>query len=272
VAESPAELLVRAASERPHLCADRSAFARHVEVLLAASDEPLDPATLHAGDLLLAFACASGVAGAAAELAALVRGDVERVNANQKSLGLGADELLQLVLERLLVAEPGSAPRIAGYAGRGPLRGWVRVAATRLAMDLGRKRASGPPETPSDGALFDRLPGAGDPEMAYMRTLYGAALQESFEAAFARLAPRQRTVLRQRFAEGLTADAIATIHGVHRATVFSWVEDARKAVLSGVRTELAARVRGTDATLDSVMALVAGGLDVSVGRLLGGVG
>jgi len=59
---------------------------------------------------------------------------------------------------------------------------------------------------------------------------------------------------------------------VHRATVFSWVEDARKAVLSGVRTELAARVRGTDATLDSVMALVARGLDVSVGRLLGGGG
>jgi hypothetical protein len=95
-------------------------------------------------------------------------------------------------------------------------------------------------------------------------------LQAAFEAAFKSLTPRQRTVLRQRFAEQLGADSIATIHGVHRATVFSWIETAREAVLAEVKKELRARVRGTDETLDSVMALVARGVDISVGRLLGG--
>jgi RNA polymerase sigma-70 factor (ECF subfamily) len=255
----------------PDLGADTDGFTRHVERRVAELDAEAQPAAeeIHAGDLYLAFACASGAPGAAERLADLVRTDVERVNANQRSLGLRHDELLQLVLERLLVRDEAGAVRIATYSGRGPLRAWVRVAATRIALDLGRKRA-GQVETPARSTLFDQLPGAHDPEMAYMRSLYGAELQAAFEAAFTKLSARERTVLRQRFVEQLTGDAIATIHGVHRATVFGWIEDARRTLLGAVRSELAARVRGTDATLDSVMGLVVRGLDVSVGRLLGG--
>ncbi|NUP08034.1 MAG: hypothetical protein HOW73_18465 [Polyangiaceae bacterium] len=253
------------------LAVDSVAFATHLAAGLAEDVSctlEASLASLHAADLLLAFACANRMPGAADRLAHMVGPEIDRINANQKSLRLSNAELRQLVLERLLVAPPGEVARIVSFSGRGPLKAWVRVAATRIALDLARKKGD-KAESPSEGSLFDKLPGSQDPEMAYMRTLYGSELQRAFEAAFARLTARQRTVLRQRFSEQLTGDSIATMHGVHRATVFGWIEDARKLLLQSIRDELRSRVRGSDETLDSVMALVAGGLDVSVRRLLG---
>ena len=266
-----ARLFDEAARVHAGLTIDRERFLSVVRGRLAEDvDVPLDEAlgALHVADLFLAFACAERVPGASTRLDAVVRGDIERVAANQRGLGLAYDELRQLVLERVLVQTTEAPPKIASYSGRGPLRAWIRVAATRIALDLGRKKA-GEVETPNDGTLFDRLPGAQDPEMAYMRSLYMPELQAAFEAAFKVLTPRQRTVLRQRFAEQLTADAIARIHDVHRATVHGWIDDARATLIDAVKRELRVRVRGTDETLDSVMALVARGVDISVGRLLG---
>ena len=48
------------------------------------------------------------------------------------------NELKQRVRVRLLVAEAGEVPRIAKYSGRGPLRAWLRVTATRVALDMRR--------------------------------------------------------------------------------------------------------------------------------------
>ncbi len=268
--EALAQFVDEACRAHPGITVDRAPFTAFVRTKVAEaepSDEPL--VTLHGGDLFLAFACVERRPGATEALDASIRSDIEKVNANQRSLGLGADELRQLVLERILLRADRGPPRIASYSGKGPLRAWVRVAATRIAIDLGRK-AGAMNERPTDGMLFDRLPGAGDPEMTYVRELYAPELQAAVEAGWKALSVRQRTVLRQRFGEQLGADAIATIHGVHRATVFGWIDGATKALVASVRAELRSRVRGSDETLDSVMALVARGVDISVGRLLSG--
>ena len=47
-----------------------------------------------------------------------------------------ADDVYQLVVERLFVTAGDEPPRILSYGGRGPLRGWVAVAAQRIALSL----------------------------------------------------------------------------------------------------------------------------------------
>jgi hypothetical protein len=44
-----------------------------------------------------------------------------------------ADELRQTLRVRLLA---GPSPKIASYKGSGPLSGWVRVVATRIALEF----------------------------------------------------------------------------------------------------------------------------------------
>ena len=48
------------------------------------------------------------------------------------------DDVKQELREKLLVAS-GALPRIADYLGEGPLTGWVRVSATRTALNLLRR-------------------------------------------------------------------------------------------------------------------------------------
>src|SRR3954463_14160155 len=57
-------------------------------------------------------------------------------------------EISALVLERLLVREDGGAPRISQFSGKGPLVAWLRMIASRVAIDLQRKA---PPHTGLEG-------------------------------------------------------------------------------------------------------------------------
>src|SRR5688572_5919507 len=50
------------------------------------------------------------------------------------------DDLRQILREKLFVATPEHAPTIAQYNGAGSLESWLRVIATRLFIDLGRRK------------------------------------------------------------------------------------------------------------------------------------
>lgn len=250
------------------LCsADR--FAQHLAAHVDDDAEPeqaLDD--VHAADLMLACACADGDNAALAVFDRLYGRDIDLAIARAGDIGMGRDDFRQKVRERLFVAGAGRQVRIAGYGGRGPLRSWVRVTATRTMLDIVRK----PPEPQNRGAddagLFDRLPDRADPELEYMRQAYGAAVPEAMQAAFARLSPRQRNLLRQRYLHSMATDRLATMYGVHRATAFRWLEEARLALWNGVRTALIERLRVAEPELDSVLAMLASRIDVSVRRIL----
>ena len=51
------------------------------------------------------------------------------------------DEVKQRLAVRLLVAEGGRRPALAEYGGRGSLDAWLRISATRVALELGRGEA-----------------------------------------------------------------------------------------------------------------------------------
>jgi RNA polymerase sigma-70 factor, ECF subfamily len=244
-------------------------FAAHLAAHVDHDAEP-DQALegVHAGDLMLACACADGVSAALQRFEAQYGRDIDLAIARSGDIGLSRDEFRQRVRERLFVAGAGRQVRIAGYGGRGSLRSWVRVTATRTMLDIVRKPAEPQNRGADDAGLFERLPDRIDPELEYMKQAYGAAVPEAMSTAFAALSSRQRNLLRQRYLHDMATDRIATMYNVHRATAFRWLEDARLALWTGVRTALMEKLRVGEPELDSVIAMLASRIDVSVRRIL----
>lgn len=219
-------------------------------------------AQLAVADLYLAAACARGDSRALRWFERSCGPELDRVIARSPGLGLSAAEFGQLVIVRLVLAEPERQAKILSYRGQGSLRAWVRVTAARLVIDLSRRRA----EPAGSDALLDQLSSGEDLELEHLRDRFGPELQASFAAALAQLSVRQRNLLRQRHIHDISADALARLYAVHRSTVFVWLEQARVALLGHVRTALLARVPGHE--LDSVVGVLGSRLDVSVRRLL----
>lgn len=243
---------------------------RFVLALAAGVDDDCEPADalgdIFAEDLALACACAAGDARALAAFDAAFLRDIDHAWMRGGEPG-AREDFRQRVRERLLVAAPDGTTRISAYGGRGPLRGWVRVAATRVMIDLVRKAR--PIDAPAgDASLFDRVADGSDPELDYMRQAYGAALPEAMRDGLASLTPRQRNLLRQRYLAQLPGERLAAMYGVHRATVFRWLEDARAALFTAMRAALGQRLQVADHELDSVIGLLASRVHVSMRRIL----
>src|SRR5262245_32738408 len=106
----------------PELDVPEGDFARY------AAEGGAQPAFL--ADLYLA--CARGAPGAADAFHREFANVIARVLARRRASWDVADDAAQALTERLLV---GEKPKIADYAGRGPLRSWVAsAAATTLLM------------------------------------------------------------------------------------------------------------------------------------------
>jgi RNA polymerase sigma-70 factor (ECF subfamily) len=175
-------------------------------------------------------------------------------------------DLRQVLLARLCVPRPGEKPRIAQYAGKGTLQGWLRVVAVREAQAILEK---GGREQLEDVEVLTRAAMAeGDHEMAYLKARYGEELKASFAAAMAMLEPRDRNVLRYSVIEGLSIDRIADLYQVHRATAARWLEAAREHILKETRRDLMARLAIDRSEFESIARLVQSQLDVSLSRLL----
>lgn len=218
---------------------------------------------LAVADLYLAAACARGDSRALRWFERSCGPELDRVIARSPGLGLSAAEFGQLVIVRLVLAEPERQAKILSYRGQGSLKAWVRVTAARLVIDLSRRRAE---RVVGSDALLDQLESDEDLELEHLRDRFGPELQASFAAALAQLSVRQRNLLRQRHLHDISADALAKLYAVHRSTVFVWLEQARVALLGHIRTALLARVPGHE--LDSVVGVLGSRLDVSVRRLL----
>ncbi|MBK8236556.1 MAG: hypothetical protein IPK74_13455 [Deltaproteobacteria bacterium] len=271
LAAALAQLWADATAAVPSLATLDGAAARLGAQLAQGLDDDAEPAqafaAIHVADLALACACAAGDRDALVAFEHDFGRELDIAYARTGGHGLAADDFRQRVHERLFVAPPGEPARIAGYGGRGSLRSWVRVAATRVLIDQARRAA--PVDAPArDERLFDRAAGPDDAELDYMRRSYGPALGEAMREGLAALSPRQRNLLRQRYLHGLGCDRLATMYGVHRATAFRWLEEARTQLFANLRTALGQRLQIAEHELDAVIDLLASRVDVSVRRLL----
>jgi RNA polymerase sigma-70 factor (ECF subfamily) len=249
----------------PDLALDPLDFAAHLGAHAPdGADLAAAVAELHAAELYLACACARGEPRALACFDEHFLSGVGRTWGARHRLADFADEVRQALRVRLLVSEGGAPPRIAGYSGRGPLGAWVRMAATRLGLDLRRRERPGARDE-DELSLEAR---GDDPELQYLKVRYAAELNEALQTTLAALSARTANVLRLHYQDGMTVDAIGTMYRVSGRTVQRWLAEARRTILGETRRLLSERLGLTDSRLDSLIGLVRSRLDISLSQYL----
>ena len=223
---------------------------------------------VRAGELALALACARGEPAALARFDALLREAIDRAAARFRDAPIQRDDLRQAIRERLLVATDGTLPRIATYQGRGDLRSWLRMVATRYLIDATRADAARPDRAVADERLTE-LAGAGDdPELAFLKQHYRAEFRAAFATALSALPPRDRNILRHRYLDNLEVAELATLYGLHRVSMSRTLTRIRDQLLAAIRTDFLVRVGLGRDDLDEVIALIASQLELSLSGLL----
>jgi RNA polymerase sigma-70 factor (ECF subfamily) len=242
---------------------DAGTFAQYVAARLPPPASPADLTALHADDLYLACACASGVPGA---LEAFDRrflgGDLDRALARITSAAPVVEEVRQQLRVKLFVGEAGPG-KIIDYTGRGPLAGWVRVAAVRTALNLVTRQA---PDTPASSEE-EPLLGVADPETEYLKTQHRAEFEQAFRAALSTLSVEQRQLLRLHYVDGLTLAQIGRLRQVHESTISRKLLGARDQLLTETRRALSAELHLGQAEVDSLMGRVMSRADVTLSTL-----
>jgi RNA polymerase sigma-70 factor (ECF subfamily) len=255
------ELVARARVGVPGVALAAERVVRHLAEHVN-RDEPLQEqlARLHVADLYLCCACLDGDAAALARFDQLHLLPMGPVIARVDGAGDLVGEVTQRLRERLLA---GDAPRLAQYNGRGPLGGWVRTAALRLALNLreqaGTRRAA-------ERSAGSDLAGALDPELEILKRTYKDEVGTALKEALQKLEPEQRQLLRLHFMDGITLEQIARAHGLNRSTISRRLSSARAELLQKTRQALAA-LQLSDDSLDSLLRLVESQLDVSLSGL-----
>lgn len=226
----------------------------------------IDPAEagLALDELYLAHACASGDAAAIAafdrEYIARIPQFLARIEPRPEVV----DEVRQRVRARVLVAEADATPRIAEFGGRGPLGAWLRVVTRSVHSNLARERPVGD-TTVSDHAV----PIAGlSPELEALRERYLPLINRAVHAAITALSPRDRTLFKLHYLDGLALDRIGLMYGVHKATVSRWIAAARQGVLDQATAAVVEALGTQHADARSLLDVLRSQLDVSVATLL----
>jgi RNA polymerase sigma-70 factor (ECF subfamily) len=220
-------------------------------------------AELRWADLWLACACVEGNPAAIAALESWGFPSVDAALARLRLPEHDQHEIKQLLRARLLLPDGERGPRLADYSGRGDLRGYLRISATRLALNFVR---NGGRELPSGDELPDVIV---EPELRELADRYRVACEAALARAIEELGQRERNLLRQHLIDGVTMQRLAVQYGAHRVTIARWLEDARTQVLERVKAHLAEQHGIGDEDLPSVLRLVRSQLDVSLPRRLG---
>jgi RNA polymerase sigma-70 factor (ECF subfamily) len=255
----------------PELPLPPGRFGAYLGARVAADGAQLGSALgdVHAEDLYLACACVEAVPGAVEAFRRQCRDVVALVVHGIDPAPSFADEVEQTLFQKLLVAGAGAGeppPRIASYSGRGPLAGWVGVAAQRIALGLLRGEAV--QKRARERAVAEQRSIDLDPELLYLKQRYRLEFEAAFQRAVASLPDRERTILRLHLVAGLTLDAIGVIYRVNPSTASRWLASARERLSADTERDLRQRLRLSPAEFDSLARLVVSQLDVSVCRWL----
>jgi RNA polymerase sigma-70 factor, ECF subfamily len=219
-------------------------------------------------DVYLAIACLDGDPTAIGYLERDCLTEVDRAGRKLRATDDQIAEVRGHLRQILFTAEPGRAAALAGFTGRGDLRGYLRVIATReLIRAINRGRREEPIEELSE-PLLECLDVSRAPELSLLRARHGEAIADALRAALDLLDERQRAVLRYSLVSGWSIDRIGELYGVHRATASRWVTAARDAFGEQLRREVSARLAIPLEDVDSIVRAVHSQIDVSLARIL----
>ncbi|MBX3155430.1 MAG: transcriptional regulator [Deltaproteobacteria bacterium] len=222
---------------------------------------------IQGADLYLACALAAKDARAVevseAELMTAVRQSAGRVDSTRAFV----DEVSQRVRDRLLVGDGTSPPAITQYRGSGPLGRWVRVVASRIALDI--KRADAKHTDDGEDAL-SQLPAPNDPELEVIWRTCAAEYKAALDQAFAGLSKRDRNLMRQRYLDDLNIDALGRIYRVNPSTAFRWLKQVEQKLAEATRAALMHKLSISESQVHSMERMVVSQLQLSLVRMLRG--
>jgi RNA polymerase sigma-70 factor, ECF subfamily len=215
---------------------------------------------LRLGDLYLACACARGDRAALEAFERLyVPGLLSAVHRVDRS-GSHADDVLQVLRQKLFVGEPGSGPKIREYSGRGDLRRWLRAVAVRVGIDALRTTR----EIPVEDELLDAIEVPTDhPELAHLKHASLVELKLALREALGVLSARERTLLQQYYLDGANLETLAALYRVAPSTVSRSLAKTRATLMGRVRNALMGRLRLSGREVDSILLLVQSRLELS---------
>jgi len=267
LAATLAQLRDAALAAYPDLAVDAATFAAELARRLGAAASPEQLARIRADHVHIAIACADGAPLAVRRFEDDFLDEVDAAARRLRARPDQADEVRSHLRRILFVSEPGRPAALSEFSGRGDLRSYLRVIATRelvRVVNKGRREVG-----VTDDAFLDMLSPASDPELGYLREHYQADVDAAMRAALAALPEQPRALLRYSVVDGWTVDRIGALYGIHRATAARRVAAAREELGALIRAELAARLAISVDEVDSIVRLVQSRIDVSLERLLG---
>lgn len=245
------------------IAVDPARFASEVERRLATG---LSLDELKGADLYIAIACTDGDERAIAAVHTLLASEVRFAASKSTATPEQVADTTAHLSRVLFVDEPDRPAALRAYSGRGELKSYLRVMATRQLVKVvnrGRREVGG-----TDDDFFDRIVPANDPELSILRERYRDVVDTAMRAGLAALDDRERALLRYAFVNGLNVDAVGKLYGVHRATAARWVAAAREQLGVRIREALAQRLNIDIEEVDSIVRLVGSRIDVSLDRVL----
>lgn len=231
-------------------------FAEHVERVVkkvaGADASPSAPpdlvSTLRIPELFLAAAAARGDAAAMKLVEARYFDEIDAAYRRFPGLPLPLEDVRQRMREKLFL---GEAPALAGYAGQGELRAWLRATALHMLLNVSTRESR---EVATDDAFFEAVTDlAGTAESVYVKRACAMEFKEAFTEALGQLSARERTLLKYVFADGLGVDEVGAIHRVHRATAARWIASARRNLVRETRVRLRRRLDIDEAEANSIV-------------------
>jgi RNA polymerase sigma-70 factor (ECF subfamily) len=260
------QIVDRAVRAWPDLAIDPARVVAHLaEVVGQGDDVAQDLSELYAEDFALGLACADQRPGALTHVDRMCGGAIDAAVARIDRSPELRDEVRQTLWQRLFVGTVEQAPRILTYAGRGPLVGWVAVAAQRIALDLRRAATRAVGVDPMADQL---LPSEEHPEVDYLRMKYKTEFEAAVRDALAALPDRDRLLLRLTTVSGLSHEQIANIYKVNQSTVTRWIARARAEVLEATERSVCGKLGVQRDEFMSLAGLLVSRIDVSISRVL----
>lgn len=254
----------------PSVVLDDGAFLRFLAERLPEDAELETLARFNLTGLYIACGCLLGDARAVAAFRERYHPVIERALAAIELPRATREDAAQSIFQKLFLGDTESRPKICHYAGEGELETWLRVVATRHAIDLARRERAGHRNLDEESQLLDLAAGDSDPELALLKERYRVEFKEAFQEAFATLGREERNLLRYQVLEGLSIDEIGLLYQVHRATAARRLARVREKLLDTTRETLLARLRlqPEGSEFESILRLIQSELQVSITRLL----
>src|SRR4051812_18176975 len=244
--------IAKAQKAHPGVMLSPRDFCSHLARHLPAGNDPLAwLASLETDAMFLAAACARGETKAIAALERLYFPKVRvALGRFRSSVSLKAD-VEQSVREALFLGlGQGREPKIAKYAGRGDLGGWLRTLAIRTALELidpGR-------EVPSTDEAFSKIGAVtAGPELDLIKAEYGALFNKAVKKAMAALPKEARRDLDRYYFQGMGVEEIGRANGVAVSTVSRRLAKARQSLLEKTKDILSSELSMGARELDSMV-------------------